>query len=125
MYIRTISYLEIQLFWIIQENASMIKHALGRIFTGFNGKTRNALFTGLSYAVYFVLALILENLSPSGPCTPGLGALLIMLWPFVIWLLLIIDIARFFRRKEVGISIMIHILMFLIFLILINKYSLI
>lgn len=71
----------------------------------------------LFYAIYLSLALILEKISPSGPCTPSFGILMLIFLPIVTIILLIIFVINYFynNKKQLKISILIHILILLIF----------
>jgi len=42
-------------------------------------KIRSEFKTTLFFILYFIIAAICNEISPSGPCTPGLGAFLFLL----------------------------------------------
>ncbi|MEC4004748.1 hypothetical protein OX283_008770 [Flavobacterium sp. SUN052] len=82
---------------------------------------KNALFTIGFYILLLIASYFLDVVSPSGPCTPGLGAALLLVLPFISGLMLIINIFRYFiYKKELITSIIIHFLIFVSLLIFIK-----
>lgn len=74
---------------------------------------KNALFTIGFYFLLLIVSYFLDIISPSGPCTPGLGALILLALPFISGLMLIINVFRYFLyKKELISSIIIHFLIF-------------
>ena len=82
---------------------------------------KNALFTIGFYVLLLIASYFLNIVSPSGPCTPGFGAALLLALPFISGLMLAINIFRYFLyKKELLTSIVIHFLIFLSLLIFIQ-----
>lgn len=84
-----------------------------------NEAYKSIALTILFYVIYTSLGLILEKTSPSGPCTPSFGILMLIFLPIVTIILLIIFIINYFynNKKHLKIGILIHILILLIFLV--------
>jgi hypothetical protein len=82
---------------------------------------KNVLFTIGFYLMLLIASYFLDIISPSGPCTPGLGAAILLALPFISGLMLMINSFRyFFNKKELISSIIIHFLIFISFLIFIK-----
>ena len=82
---------------------------------------KNALFTIGFYLLLLIVSYFLDIYSPSGPCTPGLGATILLALPFISGVMLMINIFRYFLyKKELIISILIHLLIFISLLIYIK-----
>jgi hypothetical protein len=60
----------------------------------------SALPTILFYAGFFGIAFYLNDVSPSGPCTPGLAVLFVLLLPFISVGLLIKNLIAIFIWKK-------------------------
>lgn len=82
-----------------------------------NESFKSVVKTVLFYAIYIGLALILEKIYPSGPCTPSFGILMLIFLPIANVFLLIIFVVNYFynNKKHLKLSIFIHILIILIF----------
>jgi len=80
---------------------------------------KNTKLTIIFYVVYFSLAFILEKLYPSGPCTPSFGILMFIFFPFISVTILIISLINYFYNKDksLKISIFIHTILLILFLI--------
>jgi hypothetical protein len=86
-----------------------------------NQYLKNALLTIGFYLLLLITSYLLNIVSPSGPCTPGLGAAILLGLPFISGLMLIINIFRYFLyKKELISSIIIHFLTFILLLIFIK-----
>ncbi len=82
---------------------------------------KNALFTIGFYLLLLIVSYFLDIYSPSGPCTPGLGATILLALPFISGVMLMINIFRYFLyKKELLSSIIIHFLIFVSLLIFIK-----
>ena len=82
---------------------------------------KNALFTIGFYFLLLIASYLLNIVSPSGPCTPGLGVAILLGLPFISGFLLAINIFRYFiYKKELIISILIHLLIIISLLIYIK-----
>lgn len=82
---------------------------------------KNGLFTVGFYLLLLIMSYFLNIISPSGPCTPGLGAAILLGLPFISGLMLAINIFRYFLyKKELISSIIIHLLIFVSLLIFIK-----
>ncbi len=82
---------------------------------------KNALFTIGFYLLLLIVSYFLDIYSPSGPCTPGLGAAILLALPFISGVMLMINIFRYFLyKKELLSSIIIHFLIFVSLLIFIK-----
>ena len=82
---------------------------------------KNALFTIGFYFLLLTISYILDIISPSGPCTPGFGAAILLALPFISGMMLMINIFRYFLyKKELLSSIIIHLLIFITLLIFIK-----
>jgi hypothetical protein len=82
---------------------------------------KNAFFTIGFYILLLIASYFLNIISPSGPCVPGLGGLILLALPFISGLMLAINLFRcFLYKKELISSIIIHFLIFLSLLIYIN-----
>jgi hypothetical protein len=75
---------------------------------------KNAPFTIGFYLLLLIASYFLDIFSPSGPCTPGLGAAILLGLPFISGLMLTINIFRYFiiYKKELISSIIIHFLIY-------------
>jgi hypothetical protein len=82
---------------------------------------KNALFTIGFYFLLLIVSYFLDIISPSGPCTPGLGVAILLALPFISGMMLMINIFRYFLyKKELVSSIIIHLLIFISLLIFIK-----
>ena len=82
---------------------------------------KNALFTIGFYVLLLIASYFLNIVSPSGPCTPGLGAAVLFALPFISGLMFMINSFRYFLyKKELITSIIIHFLIFISLLIFIQ-----
>jgi hypothetical protein len=85
-----------------------------------NNKTvKNTVLTLLFYGLYFLLSYIAEYFVKSGPCTPGLGILLLIFLPFLSLFLCIASLIRYFsyQKKYVRFSLIIHSVMLVLFFV--------
>ncbi len=74
--------------------------------------------TILFYLIAGLTICFLENITPSGPCTPGLGILAFLLLPFVSGILFAINfIKRYKGQREFGYSALIHFFVIVAFVI--------
>ncbi len=73
-----------------------------------NPKVKHALLSVAFYAVYYLAAFILGELVTSGAHVPGLGLLLVMITPVVAGGLLILNLIKYYFRKEVVGSVFVH-----------------
>jgi len=85
---------------------------------------KSAIQTILFYGVYFLLSYIAEYFVKSGACTPGLGFILLSFLPFLILILFIINLIRYFahQKKHVQFSLIIHTLVLFFFFVYFSKY---
>lgn len=87
-----------------------------------NQYLKNALLTIGFYTLLLVASYLLNIVSPSGPCVPGLGGAILLGLPFITGFLLIINLIKFFRGNEtVKFSLLIHFLLLLFLLIYIKS----
>lgn len=71
-----------------------------------------------TYVVLFILFFILQIMSPSSPCNPGLGELfLILVVPITVIILLFNSVFKIKSKKEYFIPFTIHLLIVLLFVI--------
>ena len=64
--------------------------------------TNKGILTLLFYAVAFISIYILNEVSPSGPCTPGAGILLVILLPALSIVLLIYNINKTLKGNKMN-----------------------
>ncbi len=87
-----------------------------------NQYLKSALFTIGFYILVLLLSKILDTVSPSGPCVPGLGVAILLALPFISGLMGAINIVRFFSgKKELLASLLIHLFVFCSLLIYVNS----
>ncbi len=85
---------------------------------------RKIVLTLVFYLIAFVSFSLLNKASPSGPCTPGLGIMSLLLLPFISAVLFIINIIKAAKGNKTNtISAIIHLLVVVGFFIIlaINK----
>ncbi len=74
-----------------------------------NPSTKKICLTILFYLIAAISIYVLEESSPSGPCTPGLGILSFMLLPFISAILLIINFIKTYKGDKTNkVSTLIH-----------------
>ena len=88
------------------------------MITFFNIKNKalqSAILTIVFYLAYYLLSLLGEYFDKTGPCTPGLGVLLLIFLPILTLILLIVNLIKYYSRNEKHLkySILIHGLVFL------------
>ncbi|MCE3076101.1 hypothetical protein [Chryseobacterium gwangjuense] len=91
-----------------------------------NKALQSAILTIAFYIAYYLLSLLGEYFDKTGPCTPGLGILLLMFLPIVTLALLIVNLIKYYyyHEKHLKYSILIHglvLLSLLCFYIYISK----
>jgi hypothetical protein len=87
-----------------------------------NLSIKNGLLTITLYVLLLIVSFLLEKVSPSGPCIPGLGGAILLGLPFITGFLLIINLIKLFRGNEtVKFSLLIHFLLLLFLLIYIKS----
>jgi len=72
------------------------------------GVWRRAFVAGMIYIVFFVTAWLTNLSSPSGPCTPGLGLLMLFLLPLLNIIWLIIDLVESAKAQKFDRIILAH-----------------
>ena len=84
-----------------------------------NPKTRSTSLTLLFYFSIITVSLLLNYLSPGGMCSPSLGLMLLTLLPFISFILFFINFRRSYKgNKATRISTLIHLIVFISFLVL-------
>ena len=84
-----------------------------------NPRTRSTSLTLLFYFSTIILSLSLNYLFPGGMCSPSLGFMLLALLPFISFILFFINFKRSYKgNKATRISTLIHLIVFISFLIL-------
>jgi glucan phosphoethanolaminetransferase (alkaline phosphatase superfamily) len=83
-----------------------------------NESFKSAVKTVLFYAIYYLVSTIAEQFQKTGPCNPGLGMILLFFLPFITFILLIINLIKykFYLKKYLKFSIIIHFVALLFFL---------
>lgn len=80
--------------------------------------TRPIFKTVLFYIIAGLAIYFLENIVPSGPCTPGLGILALLLLPFISGILFAVNfVKRYKGQKEFGYSALMHFVVIVAFVI--------
>jgi uncharacterized membrane-anchored protein len=84
-----------------------------------NSVIKNVGLTLLFYGAYALLVFVTDKNSPSGPCTPGIGIMLLLLLPFVSGILCL----KKFIKARAGdtsnhVSAVIHLVVVAVFIIL-------
>lgn len=70
---------------------------------------RYTCFTLVFYAVMISLSFYLEHVSPSGPCTPGLGMMLLITLPLLVFLLFAVFLTKsMLGHKKLIVSTALH-----------------
>jgi len=72
-----------------------------------NPKVRSGVFTILFYCFYVSIAFITEHIYPSVHA-PNIGMLMLMILPFIIGLLLVINTIQLFHKSDREITISVH-----------------
>lgn len=80
--------------------------------------TKPVFKTGLFYLLAGLAIYFLDNIAPSGPCTPGPGIFALILLPLISGILFAINfVKRYKGQKEFGYSALIHFVVIVAFVI--------
>ena len=67
---------------------------------GMTSGRKYSIYTGVFYGLIFPLIPLLERVSPSGPCNPGMGVLFFFLALVIALVALVVSLVGFFRGKR-------------------------
>ncbi|MFT3794922.1 hypothetical protein [Flavobacterium sp.] len=94
---------------------------MNSFFKNLSPANRNTALTGIFYLCYFLVCFLFFWLFPGGPsCGPGVNAIPMLLLPFVVGILTVVNLVRLcLNRDHLG-SVLIHSVVLLALVILVN-----
>jgi hypothetical protein len=71
---------------------------------------KRAIIIALFYILYFSVPWVAGHFSPSGPCTPGLGVILLLFLPLINIAWLIIEVIKSLRDQKLSVELIIQLI---------------